>query len=139
MKELKAILIGLLVDGACIAAMVMQVHNPATYWDFLGGVGYFFQAASIWIGGVFCLMFMTVGLMLRDLPRPRTDPEQKAAEALEKFTNRSMIFKQWVTVKELVIAAIYAGMGWYWLAAGTVICLLLVKQAWYSCKQLQAA
>jgi hypothetical protein len=139
MSELKKALLGLLVDGACITAMVMQVQHPGTSWDFWGGVGYFFQAAFILLGLILCMLFLIAANMVSDLPFPRTDKEEVVIKALSAISAGSKIYNQWVTIKELTYCAIFAGMGWWWLATGNFAALLLLRLVQAKISQLQTA
>lgn len=136
MRELKVCLMGLLIDGVCIAAMLMQAWNPGTAWDFWGSAGYFFQATFIWLG---ILLIPVILVVLHTLVKM----QESDHPALQNFNitdglvlaqNHSVIYKRWVTTKELAICVLFSGMGWGWLAAGNLICLGLMWLLWNSPK-----
>jgi hypothetical protein len=133
-KELKILGRGIGFDGAAIGCMLMQAFNPGTYWDYLGNVGYFVQAAAIWFGVLMLPLILVAHAVVRDLPQARTDKEQKFVDMMAQVQSRSKLYRLSTTTKEFVICLLFAAMGWGWLAMGNLLALFLMSMVWGSTK-----
>lgn len=136
MNELKSLIRGTLIDVACIGAMVMQVQNPVTYWDFLGGIGYFLQCVFIWMGLLIMPPILFVMRAMHHLQQHdpqviiRVSNVDKAQAAFARLQESSQMYRKLVTGRELVFCTVFAGMDWWWLAVGNLVTLGLLRLVW---------
>jgi hypothetical protein len=134
MKEPLKFATGLVVDCACIGAMVMQVMHPGTYWDYLGNAGSFLQGVFIWTGVFIIPLVLSVAGTMRERTRPFTDAEVKLAQSINDMQIASKAYRYGVLVRELAFCLLFSSMGWIWYAAGNLLALYLLDMLWSSPK-----